>query len=239
MSRELNFFATVAGSQKLSDKPTNNCKQIGNAFVTHEHHCSFSYLATTGKMVIDGYCMESGWLWQGQGGCVRCWVFHCEWRWVHDKSFNVPGMIFLSDMKYPCDMLTLNYTLLDLRAQTLVFLHQKRCNLCSDGGGKNRVIPLWKTLCSEDDYEHMKWLLSPVYCNILIPTIYTYKYMYLHNIQDLYVSSQDSLLHRLHSWLLSTVVMFLIFSMPFSDFQSLNWGSLWKLRCTAGLVVLI
>ena len=51
------------------------------------------------------------------------------------RSFNVPVTKLPSETKYPSDMLTLNYTLLDLRPQTLVLWHQKTCNLFSNGGG--------------------------------------------------------------------------------------------------------
>ena len=57
------------------------------------------------------------------------------------KSFVVPvpkfpfDTKFSSDTKFLSDVLTLKYTLLFLRPQTPGFWHQKKGDLCSDGGG--------------------------------------------------------------------------------------------------------
>ena len=51
------------------------------------------------------------------------------------KSFVVPVPKFLSDTKFPSDVLTLRYTLWFLMPQTPVFWHQKKSAVCVRMGG--------------------------------------------------------------------------------------------------------
>ena len=130
-----NFFGKVAASQKVYGKPTNIYEQFVNAFVADERCCSPSLPLQQAKKLADAAWKVVN---HGKDEVVMSGVLSSS---ASDgecvtKSFVVPVPKFPSDMKFPSDVLTLKYTLLFLKPQTPVFWHQKKCDLCSDGGGR-------------------------------------------------------------------------------------------------------
>ena len=158
MSCPLTLFGKEAASQKVYGKLTNNCKQCVNAFVSDEHHCSPSLPLLQEKKLADAAWKEAD---HGKDQVVVSDVLSSS---ANDgervmKCFVVQVPKFLSENKFPSDVLTLKYILLLLRPQTPVFWHQKKSRLCSDGGGRKRVAPRRKTLRSENKCKLMRWPL--------------------------------------------------------------------------------
>ena len=154
MSRQLTLFRKVAASRKVYGKPTNKREQFVNAFVADERRCSPSLPLQQAKKLIGGWCMESGRPWQGRGGCVRCSILQCEWRWVRDK-------------KLDCSSSEIPIWYVDTEIHTFAFKATNSSILVSEKvrfvfGWERGVTPMWKTLRSENKCELMRWPLNTV-----------------------------------------------------------------------------
>ena len=123
ISRQLSVFGKVAASWKVYGKLTNNCKQFVNAFVADERRCSPSLPLQQAKKLADAAWKAAD---HGKDEVVVSDVL--------SSSANGDECVMISFIvpvpKFPSDVLTLKYTLLLLRQQTLQYSGVRKSAIC-------------------------------------------------------------------------------------------------------------